>query len=146
MYRFRLYRMLDEKEYSRWLRSAKETLESAKRDLEERDYNWACFKAHQAVEKSLKGLLWGLGPPQIGTSLPYLLSITAELGIEPDKSIEEACIRLNKHYIPTRYPDVWSEGVPEEYYLRSEAEEAISNAFIVIRWVEEIWRKLSREG
>ena len=141
-----MYRMLDEKECSRWLRGAEETLGSAKRDLEEKDYNWACFKAHQAVEKSLKGLLWGLESPQIGTSLPYLLSKIAELGIEPDKYILEACIRLNKHNIPTRYPDVWSEGVPEEYYSRSEAEEAISNAFIVIRWVEEIWRKLSREG
>jgi hypothetical protein len=41
---------LDEVEFERWLRSALRTLESAKRDLEFGDYNWACFKAHQVAE------------------------------------------------------------------------------------------------
>jgi hypothetical protein len=40
---------LDKVEFERWLRSALRTLESAKRDLEFGDYNWACFKAHQVA-------------------------------------------------------------------------------------------------
>jgi len=50
---------LDVSEYERWTRSAVRTLESAERDAEHGDYNWACFKAHQAAEKALKALLWG---------------------------------------------------------------------------------------
>jgi HEPN domain-containing protein len=37
---------LDEGEFERWKRSALRTLESARRDLDGGDYNWACFKSH----------------------------------------------------------------------------------------------------
>jgi len=51
--------MLDEGEYSRWIGSAHKTLESAQRDYEDGDYNWACFKAHQVAEKALKAIYGG---------------------------------------------------------------------------------------
>ncbi len=136
--------MLDEAEFNRWIESAKRTLESARRDLQHGDYNWACFKAHQAAEKALKGLLWGVGKPRIGYSLPRLLEyIKDEVGLMPPDDVKEACIRLNKLYSPTRYPDAWSEGIPEEYYSEKEAEEAIGQALLVIEWVLKTWLKLS---
>jgi HEPN domain-containing protein len=55
-----------------------------------------------------------------------------------------ACTVLSKFYTPTRYPDVWSEGIPEDYYSRREAEEAIRIASEVIDWVRELWRRLSK--
>lgn len=58
---------LDDAEFERWMRSALKTLESARRDLEFGDYNWACFKAHQVVEKALKAVLWGLGNLRLDT-------------------------------------------------------------------------------
>ena len=60
---------LDEGEFERWKRSALRTLESARRDLDGGDYNWACFKSHQAAEKALKALLWGVGRPRSGHAL-----------------------------------------------------------------------------
>ena len=42
------------------MRSATRTLESAKHDADHGDYNWACFKAHQAAGKALKALLWAV--------------------------------------------------------------------------------------
>jgi len=138
---------LDEGEFGRWMRSALRTLESARRDLEAGDYSWACFKAHQAVEKALKALLWGIGRPRVGYSLVHILNYLAEgTGIEPPETITYACAILSKYYTTTRYPDVWSEGIPEDYYSRREAEEAIRLAKEVIRWVEEVWRGLSRRG
>jgi HEPN domain-containing protein len=53
---------------------------------------------------------------------------------------------LSKFYTPTRYPDVWSEGIPEEYYSRRDAEEAVGHAVRVVGWVEELWRELLRRG
>jgi len=139
--------MLDDNEFRRWMESARRTLESAKRDARYGDYNWACFKAHQAAGKALKALLWGCGKPRVGHSLPRLLSgIEEELGIAPPGDIREACMRLNKFYTPTRYPDAWSEGIPEEYYSEKEALEAIELAKMVIEWVEEVWRRLSGRG
>ena len=52
---------LDASEYERRMKSAIRTLKSAEHDVEHGDYNWACFKAHQAAEKALKSLLWGVG-------------------------------------------------------------------------------------
>ncbi len=138
--------MLDEREYERWIRSARRTLSSALNDLEAGDYNWACFKAHQAAEKALKALLWGVGRPRTGHMLPLLLEALEQLGVAVPSNVREACMRLNKLYTPTRYPDVWSEGIPEDYYTRSEAEEAIAQAQLVIDWVEQVWRRLSSRG
>ena len=139
--------MLDEAELERWLESARRTLESARRDMEHGDYNWACFKAHQAAEKALKALLWGVGRPRTGHMLPRLLRhVEEELGVVAPEEVREACIRLNKLYIPTRYVDAWSEGIPEEYYSESEARDAIEWARRVIEWVVETWRRLSRRG
>lgn len=128
-------------------RSSLKTLESARRDLDHGDYNWACFKAHQAAEKALKAILWSLGKPRGGHSLISLLNYLLEvLGVDAPGRIREICLRLDKHYIPTRYPDAWSEGAPEDYYSRSEAEEAIALAYEVIGWVEGVWRELLRRG
>jgi len=139
--------MLDNSEYSRWMESARRTLHSARGDLERGDYNWACFKAHQAAGKALKALLWGVGSPATGHSLPRLLERVGEvLQLELLPDIREACMRLNKFYIATRYPNAWSEGIPEEYYSRGEAEEAILYAGRVLEWVEGVWRRLSSIG
>jgi|UniRef100_A0A7J2T9F1 Uncharacterized conserved protein related to C-terminal domain of eukaryotic chaperone, SACSIN len=136
---------LDENEYSRWIRSAELTLESAKKDLEFGDYSWACFKAHQAVEKALKAFLWGIGKPRVGHSLTYLLRYLSDtLNEKPSDDVVYACSVLDKYYIPTRYPDVWVEGIPEEYFTQREAEEAIKLALRVIEWVKELWQRLSR--
>ncbi len=58
--------MLDEDEYKRWIAMAKKTLESARRDLEGGDYNWACFKSQQSAEFAVKAILWGIGEPRYG--------------------------------------------------------------------------------
>ena len=136
---------LDYEEYSRWMKSAYLTLDSARRDKESGDHTWACFKAHQAAEKALKALLWGVGEPTTGHSLVKLLNATQEtLAKKAPGEISDAALKLSRYYIPTRYPDVWSEGIPEEYYSASDSEEAITLAKKVIEWVEEEWRELER--
>ncbi len=133
---------LDTEEFSRWMKSAELTLKSAQHDLEVGDYNWACFKAHQAAEKALKALLHGVGRPTIGHALPKLLEKITQLNIQVPDNVREAVIRLNKFYIATRYPDAWSEGVPEEYYSEKEAIEALNYAKLVIDWVKSTWKRL----
>ena len=73
--------MLDTDEFNRWIDSAMKTLESAKRDFNAKDYNWACFKAQQAVEKALKAILWGIGKPRIGHALKKIMEAVREAGI-----------------------------------------------------------------
>jgi len=55
-----------------------------------------------------------------------------------------AARKLDNMYIPTRYPDVWSEGTPMDYYTEAECREAISEADRLIRWVERTWESLMK--
>ncbi|MEM2201494.1 MAG: HEPN domain-containing protein [Ignisphaera sp.] len=137
--------IVDEAEFSRWIKSAELTLRSAKRDCDAGDYNWACFKAHQVAEKALKVLLWGLGNPKTGHSLIELGNSLRSIGVEIPRDIYEVLARLSKFYVPTRYPDAWSEGIPEDYYTEGEAREAIEFAEKVLTWVITLWRKLLKK-
>ena len=125
---------------------ARKTLESARGDLERGDYNWACFKAQQSAEFSLKALHHGLSLLGHGYSLSRLLRELRDKGLESGEELIEHAKALDKLYVPTRYPNAWAEGSPHEYYTRSDAEEAIRAAEEVLRWVEGVWRSLRREG
>ena len=131
--------LLDEGEYSRWMRSAKRALESALGDAERGDFNWACFKAQQAAEFAAKALLHGIGAPACGHSVARLLG---EVGVQVPSEIVQAAKTLDKYYVPTRYPNAWAEGIPNDYYTERDAEEAIKDAEAVIRFVEDAWKSL----
>ena len=136
--------MLDETEYSRWISSAKKTLESARGDLSRGDYNWTCFKAQQAAEMAVKALLHGLGLPAYGHSISKLLINLRSKGLQVPNDIIDIAKSLDKYYIPTRYPNAWVEGSPHEYYTKGDADSAIECARNIIEWVEEVWRYLRR--
>jgi HEPN domain-containing protein len=127
----------DEEEYERWMKQAEATLASAKRDKEAGDYNWSCFKAQQAAEFAVKGLLYGIGFSPVGHSLLRLLGEIERKEIDVEKL--KGCARtLDRHYIPTRYVNAHVEGAPFEFYDLSTAEEAIECAARVIQFVKEM--------
>ncbi|MFM7734030.1 MAG: HEPN domain-containing protein [Cyanobium sp.] len=74
-------------------------------------HEWACFAAHQAVEKALKGLhlslgqqIWGHGLGRLFRSLPDPL------------------------HILTRYPDNLPDGAPADHFGQLQSREALSHA------------------
>lgn len=126
----------DEGEFERWLSQALHTRSSAQRDLDGRDFAWSCFKAQQAAEYALKALLRGLAQPGHGHSLTRLLKEVRSLGLDVPDIVAAAAQVLDRHYVPTRYPDAFPEGSPHEYYNRNAAEEAGDAADKVIAWVQ----------
>jgi HEPN domain-containing protein len=126
----------DGSEYERWLAQAEHTVASARRDTEAGDFARSCFKAQQAGDYALKALLRGLGKPAHGHALGRLLAALTELALEVPPEIQEASQSLDRHYVPTRYPDAFPEGSPHEYYNRAAAEGAISAADQVIACVQ----------
>jgi HEPN domain-containing protein len=74
---------------------------------------------------------------QLLTKAPKNLQVNEEI-------IEEAKT-LDKYYVPTRYPNAWAEGTPEDYYTKSDAKKAIKCAEAIINWAEALWRPLKRE-
>lgn len=114
-----------------WLRQARRDLNHARNALADGDFEWACFAAQQAAEKSVKAVYehlhgegWGHSVGKLLKDLPAPHSPTPEL-------IDRA-LRLDKHYIPTRYPNGFPTGAPGDYFTRPEAEQAIQDAEAVL--------------
>ncbi|AAL64432.1 conserved hypothetical protein [Pyrobaculum aerophilum str. IM2] len=133
---------VDSKEYERCITMAERTLSSARLDASHGEYNWACFKAHQAAEFALKALLYGVGRPARGHSLTHLLGEVAKFATVSEE-VAELCRLLDKFYVPTRCVDAWSEGIPYEYFSKSDAETAIKAAEGVLEFVRGVWMSLS---
>ena len=72
---------------------------------------------------ALGGEAWGHLTTKLGEALPL------SAGAPPD--VLDAARRLDKHYIPARYPNGFADSYPGNLYTRGEAEQAIADATIV---------------
>jgi len=117
-----------------WLRQAVRDLEHARRSMELGDYEWACFAAQQAAEKAVKALYQRLGVEVWGHSISRMLEALPE-GYKPPEELIDMARELDRHYIPTRYPNFHPEGAPMDYYSRADAERAIRYAEEVLGFV-----------
>jgi len=120
-----------------WLRQSRRNLASALANYREGLYEEVCFEAHQAGEKAVKGLLSFLHKERRGHSITLTLS---ESGLEVPDDVRECASALDKHHIPSRYPDVFDEGTPADYYTRKDAEDCMRCAERIVGWVEGVVR------
>jgi HEPN domain-containing protein len=119
--------------WSDWWQQAARDLAHARHAAEDGDYEWAAFAAQQAAEKALKALVMAHG----GEPWGHLLTSLAE-GL-PDATqappaVLDAARRLDKHYVPARYPNGFASGYPGMLYTRGEAEQAIDDASAIIEF------------
>ena len=125
----------DQAEFQRWWDQSAQTLASAERDRQSNDYNWACFKAQQAAEYAVKGLLRGLGQSAVGHSVLRFLEELEQLSGESFAIEKDQARLLDRHYIPTRYVDAHPAGSPFQYYREQDAEAAIEAAGNLLEFV-----------
>ncbi len=114
-----------------WLRQAEADLRHARNSLDAGDFEWACFAAQQAAEKAVKAVIQGLGGEGWGHSVTVLLGALVDR-TEIPRGILDAGKRLDKHYIPTRYPNGFDAGAPTDYYTEDEARAAIEDGARVL--------------
>jgi len=117
--------------YVDWLRQAEADLRHARHALEDSDYEWSCFAAQQAAEKAIKALFQKLGMDAWGHTLTALIGNLPPEIQTPDELVDYARI-LDKHYIPTRYPNGFDSGAPTDFYTRREAQDAIRYAEAIL--------------
>ncbi|HIE52718.1 MAG TPA: HEPN domain-containing protein [Armatimonadetes bacterium] len=117
-----------------WMRQAEADLKAA-RDLFATDnYAHACFFCQQAAEKALKALLERQRLSPFGHDLESLLEeVRNFFGVSTET--EQACIRLNKFYIPPRYVNAFPTGAPVNHYHDFEAQQALADAQEVLSFV-----------
>ncbi len=116
-----------------WLKQALRDLEHAKRSLELGYYEWACFASQQAAKKAVKALFQKLNIEIWGHSVSRLLQSLSDEHKPPEKLIDEAK-ELDRHYIPTRYPNFHPEGAPMDYYVEEDARRAIKNMEEILKF------------
>lgn len=116
-----------------WLRQAERDLEHAAGARNAGHHEWACFAAHQAAEKAVKGLAISLGGEPWGHSVTTLLAaLPGDLGV--GRELVDGSKVLDKHYIQPRYPNGFDTGAPADYYTSEEAGTAISHAEAIIEF------------
>lgn len=116
-----------------WLRQADADLRHARNARDAGDYEWSAFASHQAAEKAIKAVYQKRHLDAWGHALSMLLA-----SLPPDVQVPGALVdrakELDKHYIPTRYPNGFERGAPVDYYTRSEAETAIAGAEVLVEF------------
>jgi len=103
---------------------------------ENRFFDKGCFIAQQSGEKALKACLYASGERRvIGHSLFEMVSRLIKITDEFE-SIEEPCKRLDRFYIPTRYPNGLPGGSPYQVYSTTELHTALVDLKVVVQAAE----------
>ncbi len=118
-----------------WLGFARDDLSMAESGIEKMIFNQACFHAQQGVEKALKGYLRSRGDSIPKThSLNELLTLCRRLD-DGFAELERDCERLDRYYIPTRYPDASPGLGPGGSPTSEEAREAVVLLKQILDWI-----------
>jgi HEPN domain-containing protein len=95
----------------------------------------------------VKGLLHGIGRGAWGHDLVALGERLREaFETELPDPVADALRRLSRHYIPPRYPDAHpGDSPPLAHYGPNDAQEAASDADLLIGYVDEVWNRVLTE-
>lgn len=119
-------------EAARWLAQAERDLAAARDLARTAHHNVACFQAQQAAEKGAKAVLYARGAEDVfGHSVRELLRAAAASApaLAP---LDDAAMRLDRLYIPTRYPNGLPGGIPADAFDAADATEAIAHAEAIL--------------
>lgn len=122
----------------------KRWLEQARRDLSDAEYlaqggrhNLACFLCQQSAEKALKAYLYARGAEEVRShSVTDLCSAAARLA-PAFGDLREKVMALDRHYIPTRYPNGLPGGIPADAFNGEDSAQAIGKARLALDFVAE---------
>ena len=131
-----------QKEASRWFLQAENDFQFVEWVHKERIFfDKGCFIAQQAGEKALKACLFAQGERRvIGHSL-FELANRLYHADSSFKSINDEVKRLDRFYIPTRYPNGLPGGSPFQVYTEND----LLDAYDDLKKIIEISRKFLEE-
>lgn len=127
-----------EEEALRWFTQAKDEFSDADELRKRGRFYLALFHFQQAAEKAFKAFLY-IKVKSIEVFYTHSIDDLAEMALEIDPDFKEVmqAKKLDKYYIPTRYPNGLPGGIPSRFFDDpKEAEEAMLLAKKVIELVE----------
>jgi HEPN domain-containing protein len=114
-----------------WLTEGRAEFNAARDLFKGAHWSWCCFTCQQAAEKALKAVCDHFRTPQFGHNLNLLLQ-AVETHTVACETLRMACARLNRYYIPTRYPDAFPQGAPADQFFEEDARQALTDAEAVL--------------
>ena len=123
-----------------WFKQAERDLDSAKTQMAQGFFEWACFISQQSAEKAVKAVYQKLGAESWGHSIADLLKGLGEKADVPDGLIKIAR-QLDKFYIQARYPNGWVSGIPAEYITEEDAKNATGNSEKILQFCKNLLAK-----
>jgi len=130
-------------EAKRWFMQSLRDIKAARDSFSAGNFEWVCFQAQQAAEKAVKALHFALGRSSWGHSLIELLNSLSDM-VNVEGLLSKAR-ELDRHYIPSRYPNAFESGYPALYYDSEVAERALRCATEIIEWVRGELKRLKVE-
>jgi len=99
-------------------------------------FNAAAFYAHQAAEKAVKALLYSINEASWGHSVRILLERYFKAkNLSSREDLLQSARELDRHYIPSRYPNAHPAGTPHEAYDEETSKRALNAAKMIIDFV-----------
>jgi len=129
-------------EAERWFLQAEQDLDAAEHLRDSADYNWACFVAQQAAEKTVKAVHAVRGEDvERVHSIMILIRGDVRAGVQEIAELlplVDAARELDRMYIPTRYPNGVPFGIPADFFSRQNAEDCLQWAQSILEAVRQI--------
>lgn len=120
-----------------WMRQAEAELQAAKDLLPHGHWFWCCFTCQQSAERAIKAIGEHFRQHLIGHDLISLLDELQVFTAMPE-NVHRASARLNRHYIPTRYPNAFDRGAPVDKFFEQDAREAVQDAELVLEFARSV--------
>ncbi len=124
-------------EGERWLAQAERDLSDARFARDGGRHNLACFLSQQAAEKALKGFLYLNDIEAPWSHSARDLVVAAAQFDSAFEGFAKRASDLDKHYIPTRYPNGLPGGIPADAFDESDSSAALDDAATIIGAVAE---------
>jgi HEPN domain-containing protein len=120
--------------YADWFRQAEADLRHARNAQEDGDFEWSCFAAQQSAEKALKAVFQKLGVDAWEITLTALIGNLPPAVTQPSERLINYARMLDKHYLPTRYPNGFASGAPTDFYTEEEARNTVQHAEAILEF------------
>jgi len=131
-------------EAERWLSEAEWDLDTAQILHNSKKFNASAFYSQQSAEKAVKAALYGLGEIPVGHSVREMLERFHEVsGIEV-RDLLTSARELDRHYIPSRYPNAHPSGSPHEAYDEEVSERTLNCAQVILEFMKKSIERLKK--
>ena len=119
-------------EVKKWLRMAKDDLDSAKVNFDNGKYYVCVFLCQQAVEKGLKALLI----KKTGSLLKIHDLIILGRKVNLPEGILNECDKINAIYLDARYGDIGGK-IPSEKFDKAISSEFLKSSREILKWLKQ---------